>query len=239
LDTLSFSGSLFGKHLFHQPLQSISKTMILQREQENEEGSSSEFLNHMSPQKSQLELASSPQFSFSSPTPKKGRARPRLPPKSQKSQLELVSSRQFSFSSPTPSKKERARPRLQPKSQKSQLELVSSRQFSFSSPTPRKERASPLLPPKSAGGERKSPFKAAMKLLVSPVKKVKKASVMLLSGSFHNLNFSPTVGSFDDETYEDEDDEEENDDADETEVEKKNTDFTMMLLCRELELLSD
>lgn len=102
--------------------------------------------------------------------------------------------------------------------QKSQKKLVSP-QFSFSSPTPKKEQARLPLRPKSAGGEIKSSLKAAMKLLVSPVKKVKKASGML-SGSFHNLTSPRGV-------YCDEDEEENDNDND------------MMLLCRELELLSD
>ena len=107
--------------------------------------------------------------------------------------------------------------------QKSQQKLLSS-QVSYSSPTQKKERVHPQLPPKSAGGERKSPFKAAIKLLVSPVKlfvspvkNVRKASGML-SDSFHDFNSS--------RVYEKdvEEDEEEND---------------LILLCRELELLSD
>jgi hypothetical protein len=62
-----------------------------------------------------------------------------------------------------------------------------------------------------------------MKTLVSPVKK---ASDML-SGSFRNLN-SPTV-------Y----DEKEEEDGKAEELKRVNADSTLILLCRELELLSD
>ena len=62
-----------------------------------------------------------------------------------------------------------------------------------------------------------------MKTLVSPVRK---ASDML-SDSFQSLT-SPKV-------YE----EEEEDDGEAEEFKKENNDLTLMLLCRELELLSD
>jgi hypothetical protein len=95
---------------------------------------------------------------------------------------------------------------------------------SFSTPRTKNEHAHPPLPPSPAGGERRSSFKAAMKTLASPVKKAGD----MLSGSFRNLN-SPKMIC---EEEEDEDDEAE-------EFKKENNDLTLMLPCRELELLSD
>jgi hypothetical protein len=133
---------------------------------------------------------------------------PMSPRRSPRQSQETRGSTEFNLVSPQRSQKNMKSPRL-----------------SFSSPRTKNEHAHPPLPPPLSGGERRSSFKAAMKTLVSPVKK---ASDMLRSGSFRNLN-SPRIIS---EEEEDEDDEAE-------EFKKENNDLTLILLCRELELLSD
>jgi hypothetical protein len=117
-----------------------------------------------------------------------------------------------------------------------QTKLVSPR-FSFSSPVPKKERAHPPLAPRSAPGARSTSFKSAMKTLVSPVKK---ASDML-SGSFHNTITQHSLSRVcKEQQNEDEEEKDYDDDDDEKEESKnENSDLTLMLLCKELELLSD
>jgi hypothetical protein len=94
--------------------------------------------------------------------------------------------------------------------------------LSFSSQrTKNEQHAHPPLPSPSV--EKRSSFKEAMKTLVSPVKKAGN----MLSDSFRDLN-PPKVNE-----------EEEGEEGEAEELKKENNDLTLMLLCRELELLSD
>jgi truncated hemoglobin YjbI len=163
---------------------------------------SAEF-NLASPQRSTKKLQF-PRFSISSPRTKVEQyAHPPL--RSQQQLQDFEGSAEFNLASPKRPPKKMQSPR-----------------FSISSPRTKVERhAHPPLPSRSL--ERGSSFKAALKTLVSPVKKAGN----MLSDSFQNLN-SPKV-------YEEEEDE----DGEAEEFKKENNDLTLMLLCRELELLSD